>query len=97
MHVPAWWWNALRFQLDDGDLGLTCARTLILHVIFLDLNDDQTIARIILFITTSEVINAFVFNHAEGDGPIDFLTDFLKAQIDARLTIAGCIKGRHAS
>ena len=88
MHVACRRWHAIRLKLYQGKLRLTCKETLACLIICLKFHADKTIASDVLFVATTEVINALVFDHTKGDRPVNILPHFIHAQMDSLIFIS---------
>ena len=86
MHVAGGWWDTIGLELDERELGLTRKETLACLLISLELHTDQSIACDVLVVTTTEVVNAFIFDHTKRDCPVYILPHSIDAKVDT-LTI----------
>ena len=63
MHIAGGWWDSIGLKLDEGELGLTRKDTLACLHTSLDFNADPSIASDVTIVATSEVVDAFIFDH----------------------------------
>jgi len=94
VHIPTGWRDTFRFYLDNLELRLAWQDSLRCSCIFINLDADESVAGNILFIPPTEMIYAFIFDHAERDRPVYFLADLVKTEADTFGIVTRRVKGR---